>query len=87
MFGLIAAAGMKMLVHVPFNRRNMLVIGVPMAIAIGLHGRQDLFADASEGTRAILQSGLIPGAIASIVLNLVLPGRETKTDNKGDLHA
>ena len=82
MFGLIAAAGMKMLSTVPFNKRNMLIIGVSMAVALGLRGQEALYANVSDGTKAILNSGLIPGAIVSIILNLVLPGRpsEKSTD-------
>jgi NCS2 family nucleobase:cation symporter-2 len=38
MFGLIAAAGMKMLSDIRFNKRNMLIIGVSMAVALGLRG-------------------------------------------------
>lgn len=75
MFGLIAAAGIKMLAGIPFNKRNMLIIGVSMAVAIGLPGQEAMFANASEGVKAILNSGLIPGAVVSIGLNLVLPGR------------
>ena len=75
MFGLIAAAGMKMLLHVDFNKRNMLIIGVTLAVAIGLRQQDGLYASASEGTRAMLSSGLIPGAIVSIILNLILPAR------------
>jgi xanthine permease len=77
MFGLITSAGMKMLHGVPFNKRNMLIIGVSLAVAIGLRLQEDLYADAAPGLKAILHSGLIPGAIVSIVLNLVLPKRET----------
>jgi len=66
MFGLISAAGMKMLLPVDFNKRNMLIIGVTLAVAIGLREQDGLYASASEGTRAMLSSGLIPGAIVSI---------------------
>ncbi len=78
MFGLIAAAGMKMLSSIPFNKRNMLIIGVSMAVALGLRGQEALYANVSDGTKAILNSGLIPGAIVSIILNLVLPGRPSE---------
>lgn len=73
MFGLITSAGMKMLSHVPFNKRNMLIIGVSLAVAVGLRSQEELYAGASEGLKAILHSGLIPGAIVSIALNLILP--------------
>lgn len=82
MFGLITAAGMKMLSSIPFDKRNMLIIGVSMAVALGLRGQEGLYANLSDGTRAILNSGLIPGAIVSIVLNLVLPGRGSGHGNE-----
>jgi NCS2 family nucleobase:cation symporter-2 len=75
MFGLITSAGMKMLTHAEFNKRNMLIIGLSLAVAVGLRGQEALYANASDGVKAILHSGLIPGAIVSIVLNLILPGR------------
>jgi xanthine permease len=75
MFGMIVAAGIKMLSGVPFSRRNMLIMGVSIAVAIGLRGQEALYAGAPTDVQAILHSGLVPGAILSIVLNLVLPGR------------
>ena len=76
MFGLITSAGMKMLHAVPFNKRNMIIIGVSLAVAIGLRLQEGLYADAPDGLKAILHSGLIPGAVVSIVLNLALPNGE-----------
>jgi xanthine/uracil permease len=76
MFGLITSAGMKMLHAVTFNKRNMIIIGVSLAVAIGLRAQEGLYAGAPDGLKAILHSGLIPGAIVSIVLNLILPQRE-----------
>jgi len=78
MFGLIAAAGMKMLAGIPFNKRNMLIIGITLAVAIGVPAQDGLYANAPDGIKAMLDSGLIPGAIVSIVLNLILPGRTAR---------
>lgn len=75
MFGLIAAAGIKMLVVVPFTKRNLLIIGISLSVAIGLREQEALYSNASLGMQAMLHSGLIPGAIVSILLNLVLPNR------------
>ncbi|WP_197055986.1 uracil-xanthine permease family protein [Paracoccus halophilus] len=77
MFGMIAAAGIKMLSLVDLNKRNMVVGGVSIAVALGLRAQPDLYANASAGLKAMLDSGLIAGAIVAIVLNLILPGRET----------
>lgn len=75
MFGLITSAGMKMLTHAEFSKRNMIIIGLSLAVAVGLPAHEALYHGASPGVQAILESGLIPGALVSIVLNLILPGR------------
>ncbi len=79
MFGMIVAAGIKMLASVEYTRRNMLIMGVSIAVAIGLRAQEGLYAGAPVDVRAILHSGLVPGALMSIMLNLVLPGRKTET--------
>ncbi|SHF62252.1 nucleobase:cation symporter-2, NCS2 family [Modicisalibacter ilicicola DSM 19980] len=76
MFGMIASAGIKMLSQVDFNKRNMVLIGVSLSVAIGLPAQEGLYADLSENMQAIIESGLIPGAITAIVLNLILPRHE-----------
>ncbi len=76
MFGLIVSAGIKMLSKIDFNKRNMVVIGVSLAVAIGLPAQEALFAGFSQNVQTMLSSGLIPGALTAIVLNLVFPGRE-----------
>ena len=76
MFGLITSAGMKMLHAVTFDKRNMIIIGVSLAVAIGLRAQPALYEGAPGGLEPILHSGLIPGAVVSIILNLILPQRE-----------
>ncbi|WP_280547156.1 nucleobase:cation symporter-2 family protein [Halomonas sp. 11-S5] len=73
MFGMIASAGIKMLSHINFNRRNMVIIGVSLSAAIGLPAQEGLYAELSDNLQAIIESGLIPGALCAIVLNLILP--------------
>lgn len=76
MFGLIASAGIKMLASVELDKRNLLIIGMTLSVAIGLREEPALYADVSPGLQAMLHSGLVPGAVVSILLNLILPGRE-----------
>lgn len=76
MFGMIASAGIKMLSHISFNKRNMVIIGVSLSAAIGLPAQEGLYADLSDNLQAIIESGLIPGALCAIVLNLILPHEE-----------
>jgi NCS2 family nucleobase:cation symporter-2 len=76
MFGMIASAGIKMLSHIAFDKRNMVIIGVSLSAAIGLPAQQGLYAGLGDNIQAIIESGLIPGALCAIVMNLVLPNRE-----------
>ncbi|MGM0536489.1 MAG: uracil-xanthine permease family protein [Pseudomonadota bacterium] len=76
MFGMIASAGIKMLSGIDFNKRNMLIIAMSLAAAIGLPAQEGLYAEYSENVQAIIESGLIPGALCAIVLNLILPREE-----------
>jgi NCS2 family nucleobase:cation symporter-2 len=76
MFGMIASAGIKMLSGIEFNKRNMLIIAMSLATALGLPAQEGLYDAYSENVQAIIESGLIPGAIIAIVLNLILPNRE-----------
>ncbi|WP_355660860.1 uracil-xanthine permease family protein [Halomonas salifodinae] len=73
MFGMITSAGIKMLSHVAFDKRNMVIIGVSLSVAIGLPAHEELLAGASAEVRAMLASGLIPGALCAMLLNLLLP--------------
>jgi NCS2 family nucleobase:cation symporter-2 len=75
MFGMIVSAGIKMLAGIEYTRRNMLIIGVSIAVAIGLRFQEAIYANAPTDVQAILHSGLVPGALMSIILNLILPGR------------
>lgn len=76
MFGMIASAGIKMLSGIDFNKRNMLIIAMSLATAIGLPAQEGLYAAYSENVQAIIESGLIPGALVALVLNLILPKSE-----------
>ena len=77
MFGLIVAAGLKMLTLVEYSRRNMLIIGLSLSIGIGLPAQSELLARLSEEVRVIFESGLVPAAILAIGLNLLLPTEES----------
>lgn len=76
MFGMIASAGIKMLSNIDFNKRNMLIVAMSLASALGLPAQEGLYAGYSENIQAIIESGLIPGALVAIVLNLILPNSE-----------
>ncbi|MCB6583055.1 purine permease, partial [Blautia faecis] len=54
MFGMIASAGIKMLSGIDFNKRNMLIIALSLATALGLPAQKGLYAAYSENVQAII---------------------------------
>jgi uracil permease len=76
LFGIIASSGLRMLVEqkIDFgNNRNLVIASVILVIGIG--------GAALKVTEAFAIEGMALAAIIGVILNLVLPGRETGTDD------
>jgi NCS2 family nucleobase:cation symporter-2 len=73
MFGMVAAAGISMLSDVTWNKRNMVIFAVSLAIGLGLQLEPGALQHVPETIRVLLVSGLLPAAFIAIVLNLILP--------------
>ncbi|MGI9422262.1 MAG: uracil-xanthine permease family protein [Hyphomicrobiaceae bacterium] len=73
MFGMVASAGVNMLSAVNWNRRNMVIFAVALAIGLGLQLEPEALQHVPGTFKILLTSGLLPAAVIAIVLNLVLP--------------
>lgn len=73
MFGMVAAAGINMLSDVAWNRRNMVIFAISLSVGLGLQLEPTALQHTGKTLQILLTSGLLPAAIISIVLNLVLP--------------
>jgi NCS2 family nucleobase:cation symporter-2 len=73
MFGMVAAAGINMLSDVVWNRRNMMIFAISLAMGLGLQLVPDAMKFLSPTMKILLTSGLLPAAFIAIVLNLILP--------------
>ena len=73
MFGMVAAAGVNMLSDVNWNRRNMVIFAVALALGLGLQLVPDAMKFLPPTAKILMTSGLLPAAFIAIVLNLVLP--------------
>lgn len=81
MFGMVVAAGISMLSDVVWNLRNMVIFAVALSVGFGLQlkamgtvpGAPDALQHLPETLRILLASGILPAAVISIVLNLILP--------------
>ena len=73
MFGMVCAAGVSLLSDVNWNRRNMVIFAVALSVGLGLQLEPGALQHLPDTIRLLLTSGLLPGALIAIVLNLVLP--------------
>jgi len=73
MFGMVAAAGVNMLSEVNWNKRNMIIFAVSLSVGLGLQQVPDAMGFLGNTAKILMTSGLLPAAVISIVLNLVLP--------------
>ena len=73
MFGMVASAGISMLSEVTWNRRNMVIFAVSLALCLGLQVEPGALQHVPDTLRVLLVSGLLPAAFIAIVLNLIFP--------------
>ena len=73
MFGMIASAGVKILSENELDQRSMLILAVALSLGVGLPLVPEISAAVPEQIALLLKSGLIPAALAALVLDAVLP--------------
>ncbi len=83
MFGMVASAGVNMLSDVKWNRRNMVIFAVSLAVGLGLYLVPEAVQHLGKTAQILLTSGLLPAAFIAIFLNYVLP--EDMEDAGGNL--
>ncbi|MEH6940589.1 uracil-xanthine permease family protein [Bacillus sp. JJ722] len=82
-FGVICIAivmnGLKVIQHITIDDRNMIVIGMPILLTIGTTVLpKDLLHTMPDFLNYILSSGTAVGAIAAVLLNLIIPAEKAK---------
>jgi xanthine permease XanP len=75
MFGMVAAAGIRILASIDLDRRASSIIALSLGLGLGVTFDPGIM----QGTPAIVKdtfsSGIATGGICALVLNLVMPGR------------
>lgn len=80
MFAMVAAAGIRLLAESRLDRRDLLIIAVSVGVGQGMATVPDLVATAPEQLRVLLITGIVPAGFLAVLLNLILPGRDTASD-------
>ncbi|MGM0784115.1 MAG: uracil-xanthine permease family protein [Pseudomonadota bacterium] len=78
MFGMIASAGLKIIQECELDQRNMLIIAVALSLGIGLPAVEAISETMPGQAGLLLKSGLVPAAVAALVLDAVLPGKPSR---------
>jgi uracil permease len=88
LYGMISAVGVRNIVetHVDFEKsRNVIIAALILVLSIGINYSTAGAVSFNIGEITISLSGLAVGALAGIILNAVLPGKDyTFDDNKPD---
>lgn len=73
MFGMIAYAGIRMLIKAADTKRNALIICVSLAAGLAVTVEPKLIQHLPHALGTFFHSGITTGTIAAIILNLMLP--------------
>ena len=76
MFGLITAAGIKLIAQSELNKRNLLILGLSLSFGIGMYLKPQFAShipDLGINLQLLLTTGLIPAGLLAFTLNAILP--------------
>ena len=79
MFGMIAYAGIRMLLKAADSRRNALVVCVGLASGLAVTLEPRLLQHFPEDLKMVFHSGITTGTLATVVLNQLLPKSKKTT--------
>jgi NCS2 family nucleobase:cation symporter-2 len=73
MFGMIAAAGVKLLAQEELNRRNMLIAAISLTLGIGLPLVPKFVQYFPTQLAVIMESGIVPAGVFALIMDRILP--------------
>lgn len=73
MFGSIACSGIKILSGVRMTKRNIFIIGISFALAVGVICRPAVLSQLPPALQTIFGSGVTMATVVGVILNIVLP--------------
>ncbi|WP_340701036.1 nucleobase:cation symporter-2 family protein [Brevibacillus borstelensis] len=81
-FGIVCVAivtnGLKVILHITIDERNMMVIGLPILLTIAVTVLpKDALQGAPDFVNYILSSNITVGALATLILNQVIPDKKS----------
>jgi xanthine permease XanP len=76
LFGLIATAGIRILMRAHLDNRNLLILAVSLGVGIIIGFDSSVLDTLPETLKRILESGITSGGLTALILNIVLPQKK-----------
>jgi xanthine permease XanP len=74
LFGMVAAAGLRILARVPMNRRNSTILAISLGLGLGVTFVPEMLDKFPPLLKSTFSSGIATGGMCALLLNIVLPG-------------
>lgn len=84
LFGMVAASAIRTLTRVRFNNANILVVAISVGLGLLPTVSPTLFNQLPTGLSIVFDSGISAGAIAAILLNLLLNSASVRARASAD---
>lgn len=78
MFGMIAAAGVKLLAQEELSRRNMLIIAISLTFGIGLPLAPKFVQYFPTQLAVVMESGIVPAGVFALIMDRIMPREMTE---------
>ena len=75
MFGMIVLGGMRIIHEAGLSGRNVVIVAVSLGLGLGVEFVPEALSQVPKAARDVFSSGLATGALAGMLLNLLLPER------------
>ena len=79
-FAAITMSGIQLLNEQPLNYRNRMIVGIALAIGLGIDAAPDILQFVPQLARNIFGSSLVVSFLIVFVLNLIIPQDDTPAD-------
>lgn len=73
LFGMIAAAGIRILTRAGLGQREVLIVAIALGLGLGVDLHPEALEPLPESLRLIFSSGISTGGLAALLLNVILP--------------
>jgi xanthine permease XanP len=79
LFGLIATAGIRILMRAHLDHRGLLILAVSLGVGICIGFEPKVVEPLPDTIELVLGSGITSGGLTALLLNMILPRKKEET--------